>query len=192
MKIQSPQEPFPRGLSILIAQFSQRGFLVSTSTECLSISYSLCCSDEGLVARQGIAICSFCCQVWRPLTFSVSGLDGCRHSDPLLLCHLPGVPDSSGQLQQIYQQLLQVRGAWIPHILLEICSETNSTELHFRQALSPGETLGRAALPTELLRAWKLQRMQCRDGEWPEGTQELQKRALVVLAHVSQLGNRRD
>lgn len=77
--------------------------------------------DGGVVARQDTAICLFCCQVWRPLTFSVPGLDGCRHSDPLLLCDLPGVPDSFGQLQQIYQQLLQVRGAWTPCILLEIC-----------------------------------------------------------------------
>lgn len=76
---------------------------------------------EGVVARQGTAICLFCCQVRRPLTFSVPGLDGCRHSDPLLLCHLSGVPDSSGQLQQIYQQLLQVRGASAPHFLPEIC-----------------------------------------------------------------------
>lgn len=77
--------------------------------------------DGDIVARQGTAICLFCCQVWRPLTFSVPGLDGCRYSDPFLLCHLPGVPDSSGQLQQIHQQLLQVREAWTPHILLEMC-----------------------------------------------------------------------
>lgn len=121
--------------------------------------------DRGAGASQGTAIFLFCRQVWRPLTFSVPGLDGCRHSDPLLLRHLPGLPDSSGQLQQIYQQLLQVRGAWSPCIRLEICSETNSTELHLRQALSPGETLGHAALTNKLLRLWNLQRTQC-GAEW--------------------------
>lgn len=41
------------------------------------------------------------------------GVDGCGHPDLLFLCHLPGVPDSPGQLQQVPQQLLQVRSAGV-------------------------------------------------------------------------------
>lgn len=74
------------------------------------------------------------------------------------------MPDSSGQLQQIHQQLLQVGRACTPRFLLEIFSE--STELRQRQAPSLGETLGRAAVTNELLRVQKLQRTQHRDGEW--------------------------
>ncbi|XP_027648766.2 sodium- and chloride-dependent betaine transporter isoform X4 [Falco peregrinus] len=55
-----------------------------------------CCRGDHLLPEAGHF------QAGRP-----TGLDGCRHSDPLLLCHRSGVPDSSGQLQQIYQQLLQ-------------------------------------------------------------------------------------
>lgn len=82
------------------------------------------------------------------------------------------MPDSSGQLQQIHQQLLQVGTAWAPHFLLEISS--GSTEEHQRQTLPLGETLGRAAVANELLRVLKLQRAQQRDGEWlrEEGSPE--------------------
>lgn len=41
------------------------------------------------------------------------GVDGCGHPDLLLLCHLPGVPHGPGQLQQVPQQLLQVRAACV-------------------------------------------------------------------------------
>lgn len=74
------------------------------------------------------------------------------------------MPDSPGQLQQIQQQLLQVGRAWSPHLPLAVFSE--STELHQRQALALGETLGRAAGTNELLRVQKLPRAQHRDGEW--------------------------
>lgn len=37
------------------------------------------------------------------------GMDGCRDSDLLLVCHLSGVSDCPGELQQVQQQLLQVR-----------------------------------------------------------------------------------
>lgn len=37
-----------------------------------------------------------------------AGLGGCWHADLLLLCHLPGLSDGAGELQQLQQQLLQV------------------------------------------------------------------------------------
>lgn len=45
-----------------------------------------------------------------------SGMDGCWDSDLLLLCHLPGLPHRAGKLQQIQQQLLQVKTERMMHL----------------------------------------------------------------------------
>ena len=48
-----------------------------------------------------------------PRGLSPLGVDGRGHPDLLLLRHLPGVPNSPGQLQQVPQQLLQVSGGGV-------------------------------------------------------------------------------
>lgn len=63
-----------------------------------------------------------------------AGLGGCRDTDLFLLRHLPGLPDCSGKLQQLQQQLLQV-SIWWPHQL-----STEPQEL-------PAARLGGGGLP---------------------------------------------
>lgn len=89
--------------------------------------------NKGISQEQCHGFCQQMKRHWYDFSLLFLGMDGCRDSDLLLLCHLSGSYDITGELQQVQIQLLQV--SFIVMVTGDCCSsrESNSCQRRLRK-----------------------------------------------------------